>query len=111
MNALKNKVQLIGYVGADPEIKVFGEGRKLSRFRLATNEVYKKENGDKIEDTQWHTIVAWGKQAELIEKFVTKGKEILIAGKLEHRTYVDSNGEKRVTSEVIVNDVLFIGNK
>jgi len=109
MNALRNKVQLIGNVGNDPEIKTFDGGRKLANFTLATNESYKNDKGEKVEQTEWHKVVAWGKTAEIIEKYVAKGKEIAIEGKLTHRTYDDKNGEKRYITEVVVNDVLLLG--
>lgn len=109
MNALRNRVQLIGHVGNDPEIKTFDGGRKLANFNLATNESYKNDKGEKVEETQWHKLAAWGKTAEIIEKYVTKGKEIAIEGKLTHRSYDDKNGEKRYVTEVVVNDVLLLG--
>ena len=109
MNALRNKVQLIGYVGNEPEIKNFDGGKKLANLTLATNESYKNEKGEKVEETQWHRVTAWGKTAEIIEKYVTKGKEIAIEGKLTHRSYDDKNGEKRYVTEVIVNELLLLG--
>lgn len=109
MNALRNKVQLIGFVGNDPEIKTLDKGKKLANITLATNEVYYKENGDKVEQTEWHRITAWGKTAEIIEKYVIKGKEIAVEGKLTHRSYDDKNGEKRYITEIVVNEVLLLG--
>ncbi|HJS00980.1 MAG TPA: single-stranded DNA-binding protein [Flavobacterium sp.] len=109
MNALRNKVQLIGHLGNEPEIKNFEGGKKLANFTLATNEIYKNEKGEKVEETQWHRVVAWGKTAEIIEKYVTKGKEIAVEGKLTHRTYEDKSGEKRYVTEVVVSDVLLLG--
>ena len=108
MNAIKNRVQLIGNVGNDPEIKNLEGGKKLANLSIATNEVYYRENGDKVEQTQWHRVTAWGKTAELIEKFVTKGKEIAIEGKLTHRSYDDKDGNKRYITEVVANEVLFL---
>lgn len=109
MNALKNKVQLIGHVGQDPEIKNLDGGKKLANITIATNEVYYKENGDKVENTEWHRVSAWGKTAEIIEKYVIKGKEIAIEGKLTHRSYDDKEGIKRYITEVVANEVLLIG--
>ena len=109
MNALRNKVQLIGHVGQEPEIKILEGGRKLANITIATNEVYYKENGDKVENTEWHRVVAWGKTAEIIEKYVIKGKEIAVEGKLTHRSYDDKNGDKRYITEVVANDVLLLG--
>lgn len=108
MNALKNKVQLIGNAGNNPDIKTFGAGKKLARLVIATNESYYNDKGEKVTDTQWHNVTAWGKMAEIIEKYVTKGKEIAVEGKLMHRSY-DKNGEKRYITEVVVSDVLLFG--
>lgn len=109
MNALRNKVQLIGHVGQEPEIKITEGGKKLARLTLATNEVYYNEKKEKITDTQWHTITAWGKTAEIIENFVNKGKEIALEGKLIHRMWEDKNGEKRYATEVVANEILLMG--
>lgn len=109
MNTLRNKVQLIGHVGNDPEIKTFESERKKANLTLATNEVYRNDRGEKIEETQWHRVIAWGKNAEIIEKYVTKGKEIAVGGKLVHRSYEDKNNEKRYVTEVIVSDLLLLG--
>lgn len=111
MNALRNKVQLFGHVGNDPEIKNLEGGKKVANLTIATNESYKNDKGEKVEQTEWHKVVAWGKTAEIIERFVTKGKEIAIEGKLMHRSYDDKNGEKRYVTEVLVNDLLLLGNK
>ena len=109
MSTLKNKVQLIGHVGQDPEIKTFDGGKKLAKLSIATNESYKNEKGEKVEETQWHNLVAWGKTAEIIEKYVVKGKEIAIEGKLTHRSYEDKNGEKRYVTEVVIDELLMLG--
>jgi single-strand DNA-binding protein len=109
MNAMRNRVQLIGHVGNDPEIKNLDGGKKVANFTIATNDSYKNEKGEKVEQTEWHKVVAWGKTAEIIEKYVTKGKEIAIDGKLTHRSYDDKNGEKRYITEVVANDLLLLG--
>ena len=106
---MKNLVQLIGHVGQEPEIKNLEGGKKLANISIATNEVYYKDNGDKVEQTQWHRVTAWGKTADIIERFVTKGKEIGIEGKLTHRSYDDKDGNKRYVTEVIANEILLIG--
>ncbi|MBN8640731.1 MAG: single-stranded DNA-binding protein [Flavobacteriales bacterium] len=105
---MRNKVQLIGNVGQDPEIKNLEGGKKVANLTIATNEVYYKENGEKVEQTEWHRVTAWGKPAEIIEKYVTKGKEVAIEGKLTHRSYDDKNGEKRYVTEVIVKEIVLI---
>ena len=109
MNAIKNRVQLIGNVGNDPEIKNLDGGKKLANLTIATNDSYKNDKGEKVEQTEWHKVVAWGKTVELIEKYVTKGLQIGIEGKLTHRSYDDKNGEKRYITEVVVNEVLLLG--
>jgi single-strand DNA-binding protein len=108
MNALRNKVQLIGYVGQEPEIKILEGGKKLAKITLATNEVYYNENKEKITDTQWHNVTAWGKTAEIIENFVNKGKEIVIEGKLTYKNYEDKEGIKRYYTEIVANELLLI---
>ena len=109
MNALRNKVQLIGNVGNEPEIKILDGGKKLAKFTIATNEVYYNENKEKVTDTQWHNVTAFGKTAEIIESFVNKGKEIAIEGKLTHRSYDDKDGVKRYYTEIIANELLLLG--
>ncbi len=107
MNAMKNRVQLIGNVGSDPEIKTLENGRKLAHVTIATNDKYTNDKGEKVEQTEWHRVTAWGKTAEIIEKYVVKGKEVAIEGKLTHRSY-DKNGEKRYVTEVVVNEILLL---
>jgi single-strand DNA-binding protein len=111
MSTLRNKVQLIGHVGNDPEIKTFDGGKKLAKLNVATNESYKNEKGEKVEETQWHSLIAWGKTADIIEKYVLKGKEIAIEGKLTHRSYEDKTGEKRYVTEVVIDELLLLGSK
>ncbi len=105
---MKNSVQLIGHVGQEPEIKNLEAGKKLANISIATNEVYYKENGDKVEKTEWHRVTAWGKTAEIIEKYVTKGKEVAVEGKLTHRSYDDKEGNKRYITEVVINEILLL---
>ncbi|MEX0315586.1 single-stranded DNA-binding protein [Flagellimonas sp.] len=109
MNSLKNKVQLIGNLGNDPEIVLMESGSKLAKFSLATNETYKNSEGEKVTDTQWHNIVAWGKTAEIAESYLEKGKEVMIEGKLVHRSYETKEGEKRYITEVKCNELLMLG--
>ena len=111
MSTLRNKVQLIGNLGNDPEIIALESGRKLAKFSLATNESYKDVNGEKQTKTDWHNIVAWGKTAEIIEKYVTKGKEVAVEGKLTTRNYETKEGEKRYNTEVVCNELLMLGSK
>ncbi len=108
MNEMKNRVQLIGNVGNEPEIKTLETGKKLAHLTIATNDYYKNEKGERVQQTEWHRVTAWGKVAEIIEKYVVKGKEVAVEGKLTHRTYDDKNGEKRYVTEVVVNDILLL---
>ena len=108
MNAMKNRVQLIGNVGNDPEIKTLENGKKLAHLNIATNDKYTNDKGEKVEQTEWHRVTAWGKTAEIIEKFVVKGKEVAVEGKLTHRSYDDKNGEKRYVTEVVVSEILLL---
>ena len=111
MYALRNKVQLIGHLGNQPEVHNTENGKKLARFSVATNEVYRNAKGEKITETQWHTLVAWGRVAEIAEKHLTKGTEVAIEGKLVHRSYEDKQGNKKYVTEVQVNEVLLLGVK
>jgi single-strand DNA-binding protein len=111
MYALKNKVQLIGNLGANPDIKTLEGGKKLARFNVATSETYRNAKGEKITETQWHTLVAWGKVAEIAEKYLHKGSEVAIEGKLINRSYNDKDGNKKYITEVQVNEVLMLGEK
>ena len=108
MNSLRNKVQLIGRLGQEPEIITLDSGKKLAKFSIATNEKYKKANGEIVNDTQWQNLVTWNKNAEIIEQYVTKGKEIAIKGKLTSRSYQDKEGQKRYVTEVVVNELLML---
>src|SRR5690606_5947993 len=109
MNALRNKVQLIGRVGKDPEILNLETGKKLAKFSIATNDNYTNAKGEKVEHTDWHNVVAWGKTAEIIEQFVNKGKEIAVEGKLTTRSWEDKEGQKRYTTEVVCSELLLLG--
>ncbi|TPN86720.1 single-stranded DNA-binding protein [Aquimarina algicola] len=108
MNTLKNKVQLIGNLGQEPEIINLESGKKLARFSLATNGFYYNKQGDKITDTQWHNIIAWGKTAEIIEKYINKGQEVAIEGKLTSRDYDDNQGNKRYITEIVCYELLML---
>lgn len=108
MNAMKNKVQLIGHVGNEPIVRDLDGGKKVANLSLATKDVFVNKSGDQKEQTQWHNVVAWGKTAEIIEKFVDKGKQIGIIGKLTSRSYDDKEGNKRYVTEVVVNELLLM---
>ncbi|MEO5984215.1 MAG: single-stranded DNA-binding protein [Ferruginibacter sp.] len=111
MYALRNRVQLIGNLGNAPEIKKTENGKKLVRFSVATNESYKNSNGEKVTETQWHNLVAWGKLADIAEKLLNKGTEVAIEGKLINRNYTDKEGIKKYITEIQVNELLLLGGK
>jgi len=111
MYAFKNRVQLIGNLGNKPEIKTTENGRKLAQFNLATSENFKNSKGESVKETQWHRLVAWGKVAEVAEKYLDKGKAVAVEGKLVSRSYNDKEGKKKYISEVQVNEVLLLGVK
>jgi single-strand DNA-binding protein len=111
MSTLRNKVQLVGNLGNDPEIITLESGKKLAKFSIATNETYKNSQGEKVTDTQWHTVIAWNKTADIVEKYLEKGKEVALDGKITYRSYEDKDGEKRYVTEIIVNEILLLGNK
>ncbi|HEU5290098.1 MAG TPA: single-stranded DNA-binding protein [Cyclobacteriaceae bacterium] len=110
MKSLRNSVQLIGRLGKDPEVKTFS-GKKKASFSIATSDSYKNQKGEKVEDTQWHNIVIWGKLAEVAEKYLKKGQEVVVEGRLVHRDYEGDNGEKRYITEINVNDLVMLGGK
>ena len=111
MNNLRNKVQLIGNLGQAPEIITFDNGNKLAKWTMATNETYKNAKGEKVTDTQWHNVVAWGKVAGIIEQFVEKGQEIAVEGKIVNRSYETKEGEKRYATEIQISELLLLGGK
>ncbi len=111
MNKLKNKVVLIGHLGNAPEIKELEGGNKLARISIATNESFKNAQGEKVTETQWHNVIAWGKTADLAEKYFTKGLEVMVEGKLVHRNYTDKEGVKRYVTEVQANEFLILTKK
>jgi single-strand DNA-binding protein len=107
MKSLRNSVQLIGHLGKDPEVKTFNNSKKAS-FSIATTDSYKNQKGEKVQDTQWHNIVIWGKLADVAGKYLKKGTEVCVEGKLVHRVY-ESGGEKKYVTEINVNDLLMLG--
>lgn len=111
MYALRNKVQIIGNLGASPEIRNTETGKKLARLSVATNEVYRNAKGEKVTETQWHQAIAWGKTAEIAEKYLSKGSEVVIEGKLINRSYTDKDGNKKYITEIQVNELLILNGK
>ena len=110
MKSLRNSVQLIGRLGKDPEVKSFGDKKKAA-FSIATSDSYKNQKGEKVEDTQWHNLVTWGKLADIAGKYLKKGSEVAVEGKLIHRVYETDKGEKRYITEISVNELQMLGAK
>ncbi|WP_373494872.1 single-stranded DNA-binding protein [Aquiflexum sp.] len=111
MNRMRNQVQLVGRLGAKAEVKHFETGTIKANFRLATKEIFKNNKGEKVEETTWHNVVAWGLPAEIIEKYTDKGSEVMVGGKLVNRSYNDKDGNKKYVSEVQIDEVLLLGDK
>ncbi len=111
MSNLKNSVRLIGNLGNAPEVKNITDSKKLAKFSMATNETYKNEKGEKVTETYWHNIVVWGKLAGIAEKYLQKGSEVAIEGKLTNHSYTDKDGNKRFVTEIIANEILMMGSK
>jgi len=111
MSSVRNSVQLVGNLGKDVEIKEFDSGSVMVSFTLATNEYYKNSKGEKVQETQWHKVVAWGKLGELMHKYLAKGSEVLVKGRLVSRTYNDKEGNTRYVTEVIANDFIVFSRK
>ena len=110
MNALRNRVQLIGRLGQDPEIRTLESGKKVAHFNLATNESYKNAEGSKIDETTWHSIVAWNGLAELSSKFLSKGREVCIEGRISYRSYTDKNGNQKNVTEIVASDLVLLSS-
>ncbi len=108
---MRNRVQLIGRLGTKPEIKEFEGGKIKASFRMATNDFYRNQKGESVEETTWHNVVAWDKAAETIQKYTDKGSEIAIDGKISNRSWEDKDGTKRYISEVVVDSVILLGEK
>ncbi|GEM_PF-43223 len=109
MNTLRNKVQLIGRLGDNVEVKTLESGKVLGKVSLATNETYKNQQGEKVTETTWHNLVIWGKSAEIIAKYTSKGSELAVEGKITNRSYTDKDGVKRYQTEIVVHDFMFLG--
>jgi single-strand DNA-binding protein len=108
MNNLRNTVSLIGNLGADPAITQFGDKNSVARFSLATHESYKDKKGEWVDNTTWHNVVAWGKAAELCEKLLKKGSEVVLEGKLVNDSYETKEGEKRYKTEISMREFMVL---
>ena len=107
-SSLRNRVTLIGNLGQDPQIKTLDDGRKVAHFTLATNDGFKNADGQKIEEATWHNIVAWNGIAETASKFLKKGREVALEGRIVYRTYEDKKGVVKNITEIVLNDFLFL---
>ena len=106
--SIRNSVNLLGRTGSEVEVFNFEKGGLKATLSLATNDYYTNALGEKIEETQWHNLVAFGKTAEILQKYATKGKEIAIEGKLTYRSFEGKDGQKRYLTEIRVNEVVLL---
>lgn len=111
MKNLRNRVQLIGNVGKEPEVRSFESGKTMASFSIATSESYLDANGKRVNDTQWHKVIAWGKTANFVESYLDKGNRIALEGKLVHRSYNDKDGATKYITEVVVNEIVLLTAK
>jgi len=111
MSNLRNSVRLTGFLGSAPEVKNISDTKKVAKLNLATSDSYKNEKGEKVEETQWHNLIAWNAQAIIAEKYLQKGSEVTIEGKLTSRNYINKDGIKCYVTEVVVNEILLMGKK
>lgn len=108
MNTLRNNARLIGHLGGDSETKQLESGKEMTRFTLATNETYKDENGKEVTETTWHSVIVWGKYGANLSKYLKKGKEIAVTGRISNRSYTGTDGVKRSSTEIIANELLLL---
>lgn len=105
MSNLRNHVQLLGHLGNTPEVTTLESGRKMAKFSLATNEFYTNKQGDKIQNTDWHNIIAWERMAEIAEDYLSKGKEVIVVGKIVYNSYETEEGEKKYFTQIQANEI------
>lgn len=111
MNNLRNRVQLIGNLGQDPEVKTLESGKRVANFTIATREEFKNAEGQKVSESTWHNIVAWNGLADIVSKYLRKGNEVALEGKLVYRSYEDKNGVTRYVTEIVLNDLALLRKK
>jgi len=111
MNTIRNSVSLIGQLGMDPEFKTLESGKQVTKFSLATNEWYRDKNGEKVEQTQWHNIVAWDKTAEMMNKLLKKGEKVAIRGSLDYRKFEGKDGATKYYTQIVANEFELLGKK
>ena len=110
MNSLKNRVTLIGNLGQDPETKTTESGKKVTNFTLATDDGYKNSDGQKVSETTWHNIVAWNGLADIAGRFLKKGRQVAVEGRIVYRTYEDKKGVTKYITEIVLNDLILLRN-
>jgi single-strand DNA-binding protein len=108
MNSLKNRVTLIGNLGQDPELKTTESGKKVTHFTLATNDGFKNADGQKVNETTWHNIVAWNGLADVAGRYLKKGKEVAVEGRIVYRSYEDKKGATKYITEIVLNDLILL---
>jgi single-strand DNA-binding protein len=108
MNTLKNRVQLIGNLGQDPESKTLESGKKVAKFTLATNDSFKNGDGEKVSETTWHNVVAWNGLADIAGNYLKKGGQVAVEGKIVYRSYEDKNGVTKYITEIVANELLLL---
>jgi len=106
-----NKCQLIGNLGKDPEIKTLEGGNKVASFSMATSESYKNKQGEKVTNTEWHNVSVWGGLADVVEKYLKKGNQIYIEGKIKTRSWTDKDDNKRYSTDIVANNIQMLGGK
>jgi single-strand DNA-binding protein len=109
MNNLRNRVQLIGNLGQDPELKTLESGKKVTHFTLATNDDFKNGDGQKVSETTWHNIVAWNGLADIASRYLKKGKQVAVEGRIVYRTYEDKKGVTKNITEIVLNEMMLLG--
>jgi len=110
MSSLTNKVTLIGNLGMDPETKTTETGKKVTHFTLATNDGYKGADGQRVKETTWHNIVAWNGLSDIAGKYLKKGREVVVEGRIVYRTYEDKKGVTKNITEIVLNDLQLLRN-
>jgi single-strand DNA-binding protein len=108
MNSLKNRVTLIGNLGQDPETNTTESGKKVTHFTLATDDGYKNSEGQKVNETTWHNIVAWNGLADIAGKYLKKGRQVAVEGRIVYRTYEDKKGATKNITEIVLNDLILL---
>ena len=111
MMTIKNRVQLIGNLGATPEVKELENGNKMAKFTIATSDYYTNKKGEKVTETHWHNVVVWGKLAGIAENLLSKGSQVAVDGKLTTKSYTDKEGVKKYFTEITANEFLLLDKK